>query len=126
LFRKKRAGADFVVPQAAYDGETMHRYFDATTDLVILILMGVVPLASSKNAEFVYANIPGMSTSAEIREQMEIAGNGPGARAAGVAIAVESIRQVGSRITGAYIVPPLGLYSSAITIIEGLNRLSLG
>ena len=121
LFRKKEAGADFVMTQPVYDGETMHRLFEATANLDLPILMGVVPLASHRNAEFVHANIPGMRIPAEIRERMKDAGNGPAAREVGVQIAVESLRQAGSRIAGAYIVPPLGLYSSALKIIDELR-----
>lgn len=122
LYRKKEAGADFVMTQPVYDEETMERFFSATSDLGLPVLMGVVPLASHRNAEFVHANIPGMAIPDRVRARMRKAGDGPEAREVGVAIAVESLLAARDRIAGAYIVPPLGLYSLASTIIDALRR----
>lgn len=89
-----------------------------TRDLGVPILMGIVPLASARNAEFVHANVPGMSIPDTIRARMQRAGNGPGAREEGVRIAIEAVRD---RIDGAYIIPPLGQYNSAVEIIQALG-----
>jgi homocysteine S-methyltransferase len=123
LFRKKEAGADFVMTQPVYDDETLLRFLDAAKGIDLPILMGVVPLASSRNAEFVNANVPGMAIPAHILRRMELAGNGPEARREGVAIAIESLQHARATgaIQGAYIVPPLGYYSSAVRIIEAIS-----
>ncbi|MDQ3541832.1 MAG: bifunctional homocysteine S-methyltransferase/methylenetetrahydrofolate reductase, partial [Chloroflexota bacterium] len=122
LFRKRDAGADFVMTQPVYDPGTMERFLKDTRDLGIPILMGVVPLASHKNAEFLHANVPGMSIPHEIRARMEIAGNGPDARQEGIRIAVEAISAVRDQVAGAYIIPPLGQYDSAVEIIRQLSE----
>jgi len=123
LFRKKEAGADFVMTQPVYDDETLLRFLDAAKGIDLPILMGVVPLASSRNAAFVNANVPGMAIPAHILRRMELAGNGPEARREGVAIAIESLRHARATgaIQGAYIVPPLGFYSSAVRIIDAIS-----
>ncbi|MGC4105253.1 MAG: bifunctional homocysteine S-methyltransferase/methylenetetrahydrofolate reductase [Thermomicrobiales bacterium] len=123
LFRKKEAGADFVMTQPVYDDETLLRFLDAAKGINLPILMGVVPLASSRNAEFVNANVPGMRIPPHVLRRMERAGNGPEARREGVAIAIESLQHARTTgaIQGAYIVPPLGFYSSAVSIIEALS-----
>ncbi|HEV2065454.1 MAG TPA: methylenetetrahydrofolate reductase, partial [Thermomicrobiales bacterium] len=122
LFRKREAGADFVMTQPVYDPRTMERFLEDTRDLGIPILMGVVPLASHRNAEFLHANVPGMSIPDEIRARMERAGNGPDARQEGIRIAVEAIAAVRDRVAGAYIIPPLGQYDSAVAIIRQLSE----
>ena len=121
LFRKRDAGADFVMTQPVYDPLTMERFLADTRDLGIPILMGVVPLASHKNAEFLHANVPGMSIPDEIRARMEAAGNGPDARQEGIRIAVEAISAVRDQVAGAYIIPPLGQYDSAVEIIRQVS-----
>jgi len=122
LFRKREAGADFVMTQPVYDPRTMERFLEDSRDLGIPILMGVVPLASHRNAEFLHANVPGMSIPDDIRARMELAGNGPDARQEGIRIAVEAIAAVRDRVAGAYIIPPLGQYDSAVEIIRQLSK----
>jgi homocysteine S-methyltransferase len=123
LYRKVEAGADFVMTQPVYEPETMDRLLANTRDLGVPILMGILPLASARNAEFVHANVPGMSIPGRIRTRMQRAGDGPGAREEGVRIAIEAIEAVRDRIDGAYIIPPLGQYTSAVEIIEALGDL---
>ncbi len=119
LFRKQEAGAEFVMTQPVYDPEVMMRFLDAVEkDLRIPILMGVVPLASFRNAEFLHNNVPGMQVPAAYRERMREA-ESAAARAEGVAIAREAIAAVRDRIAGAYIMPPLGRYSTAIDVFSG-------
>lgn len=122
LFQKRDAGADFVMTQPVYDPGTMERFLTDTRDLGIPILMGVVPLASHKNAEFLHANVPGMSIPNEIRARMEAVGNGPDARQEGIRIAVEAISAVRDQVAGAYIIPPLGQYDSAVEIIRRISE----
>jgi homocysteine S-methyltransferase len=121
LFRKREAGADFVMTQPVYDPRTMEQFLTDTRELGIPILMGVVPLASHRNAEFLHANVPGMSIPDEIRARMAVAGNGPEARQEGIRIVVEAITAVRDQVAGAYIIPPLGQYDSAVEIIRQLN-----
>jgi methionine synthase / methylenetetrahydrofolate reductase(NADPH) len=121
LYQKVEAGADFVMTQPVYEPETMDRLLADTRDLGVPILMGIVPLASERNAEFVHANVPGMSIPDKIRARMRQAGNGPEARDEGVQIAIEAIEAVRDRVAGAYIIPPLGQYDSAVKIIHALG-----
>lgn len=121
LHQKVEAGADFVMTQPVYEPETMGRLLSDTRDLGVPMLMGIVPLASARNAEFVHANVPGMRIPDQVRARMQQAGNGPDARAEGVRIAIEAIGAVRDRIAGAYIMPPLGQYDSAVEIIQALG-----
>lgn len=119
LYRKKEAGADFVMTQPVYDPEIMARFLDDTRDLGLPVLMGLLPLASSRNAEFLHANVPGMRVPDEIRARMRAAGSGPPARAEGVQIAREALTAVRPRLAGAYVLPPLGRYETAIEVFDG-------
>jgi 5,10-methylenetetrahydrofolate reductase len=106
--------------QPVYDPEVMARFLDDTRDLGLPILMGLVPLASYRNAEFLHNNVPGMQIPEAIRERMRQAGSGSTARAEGVRIAREALRSARDRIAGAYIVPPLGRYELAAEVFDGL------
>ena len=80
--------------------------------------MGLLPLASYRNAEFLHNEVPGMSIPSEIRDRMKKVGKGPQARQMGVAIAQESLLSVMDRVAGAYIMPPFGRYSAALDILS--------
>ena len=122
LRQKREAGADFVMTQPVYDPEVLDRFLKDIEDLNMPILVGLLPLASYKNAEFLHNEVPGMSVPENIRERMRKAGSGPEARAEGVAIAREMLDAVKDRVGGAYIMPPFGRYELALKVVEGIVR----
>ncbi len=120
LHEKKAAGAELVMTQPIYDPRVLERFLDDTRDLGLPILVGLLPLASARNAEFLNAEVPGMRVPDEIRSRMARAPEGAPARAEGVRIAREALDAVRRRVQGAYIMPPFGRYQSALDILEGL------
>jgi homocysteine S-methyltransferase len=122
LQNKCEAGAEFIMTQPVYDAEMLERFLDDVCDLGVPVLVGLLPLASHKNAEFLHNEVPGMRVPEPIRERMRKAGSGQKARAEGVAIAREMLEQVKHRVAGAYIMPPFGRYDLAVEIIRGSVR----
>lgn len=126
LERKVHAGADFVMTQPVYDPETIDRFLADTKELGVPILLGLLPLASWRNAEFLNSEVPGMSVPKETRERMKAAGKGEQARAEGVRIAQEALLAARDRIQGVYIMPPLGHYEMAPQILQVLGQRRVG
>jgi homocysteine S-methyltransferase len=84
-------------------------------------MVGILPLASHKNAEFLHNHVPGMQIPQPIRDRMKAAGKGDSARAEGVKIAIEALEGLRDKVAGAYIMPPLGRYDMAAKIIEAFK-----
>jgi homocysteine S-methyltransferase len=122
LRAKIDAGADFVMTQPVYDADILDRFLDDIAPLGVPVLVGLLPLASHRNAEFLHNEVPGMRVPEPIRERMRKAGSGQKARGEGVAIAREMLERVKTRVAGAYIMPPFGRYDLAIDIISGIVR----
>jgi 5,10-methylenetetrahydrofolate reductase len=80
--------------------------------------MGILPLASHRNAEFLHNEVPGMAIPAEYRERMAKVGGGPPARAEGIRIAQEALGAVKNRIEGVYVMPPFNRVDSALAVLE--------
>ena len=118
---KKRAGAELVMTQPVYDPVVLERFLADTAALGLPILVGILPLASHKNAEFLHNEVPGMQIPDDVRARMKAAGSGPAARREGVKIAREMLEAVRSKVAGAYIMPPLGRYEMALEVIDGLT-----
>ena len=121
LRQKIDNGANLVMTQPIYDPAHMERFLEATADLDIPVMVGILPLASHKNAEFLHNHVPGMQIPDAIRARMKAAGKGESAREEGIKIAVEALEGLRNRVAGAYIMPPLGRYDMAAKIIEAFR-----
>jgi methionine synthase / methylenetetrahydrofolate reductase(NADPH) len=115
---KKHAGAELVMTQPVYDPRTLERFLDDAAPLGLPVMVGILPLASHRNAEFLHNEVPGMSIPAEYRERMAKVGGGPAARAEGIKIAQEALAAVKHRVAGAYVMPPFNRVESALTVLE--------
>lgn len=122
LRAKVDAGAELVMTQPVYDIDILDRFLKDMAPLGVPVLVGLLPLASYKNAEFLHNEVPGMSVPEPIRERMRKAGVGDAARAMGIEIAREMLIAVKDRVDGAYIMPPFGRYELAIDVIKGVVR----
>jgi homocysteine S-methyltransferase len=101
LEQKVAAGASFIMTQPVYDPELLHRFLDDIRGFEVPVLVGLMPLASYRNAEFIHNEVPGMQIPASIRERMRRFDKGPEARAEGVRIAQEALLAVRDRVRGA-------------------------
>lgn len=118
LEEKKAAGAELVMTQPVYDPRTLERFLDDAAPLGLPVMVGILPLASHRNAEFLHNEVPGMSIPAEYRERMARVGQGPAARAEGIRIAQEALEAVKQRVAGAYVMPPFNRVDAALAVLE--------
>jgi homocysteine S-methyltransferase len=115
---KKNAGAELVMTQPVYDPRTLERFLDDAAPLGLPVMVGILPLASHRNAEFLHNEVPGMGIPAEYRERMAKVGSGPAARAEGIRIAQEALAAVKQRVAGAYVMPPFNRVDAALAVLE--------
>ena len=117
LKEKKEAGAELVMTQPVFDPETLARFLDITDKMGLPVLVGILPLASSRNAEFLHNHVPGMRIPDDVRARMAKAGEGKSAQQEGVRIAAEALRAVKGRVQGAYFMPPFGRVELALEVL---------
>jgi homocysteine S-methyltransferase len=122
LRQKRDAGAELVMTQPVYDPEVLDRMLSDVAALDLPVLVGLLPLASYRNAEFLHNEVPGMQVPRNVRDRMRKAGTGEAGRREGVAIAREMLDAVKDRVQGAYIMPPFGRYELALRVIDGIVR----
>jgi homocysteine S-methyltransferase len=121
LEQKVAAGAEFVLTQPVYDVRLFERFIGRTKHTQVPVLVGILPLVSSRNAEFLHREIPGMEIPDAIRERMRKVGSGPAARAEGLAIAREALRECAPMCQGVYVMPPFNRASLALEVLEVLG-----
>ena len=119
---KVAAGAEFVLTQPVYEARLLENFLEMTKGCDIPVLVGLLPLSNYKNAEFLHNEVPGMQIPQRIRDLLKKTPAGEPARALGVQIAREALKDCKTlpRVKGAYIMPPLGRYESALKVIEGI------
>ncbi|MBU0550810.1 bifunctional homocysteine S-methyltransferase/methylenetetrahydrofolate reductase [Myxococcota bacterium] len=119
LEMKRDAGADVVLTQPVYDPFKITRFLDDVASLGLPVMLGLCPLASLRNAQFLNDNVPGMSVPDYILARMAAADARGEGQAEGVAIAREALDAVRHRVQGAYIMPPFGRHKLAMKVLEG-------
>ncbi|MBA3393803.1 MAG: bifunctional homocysteine S-methyltransferase/methylenetetrahydrofolate reductase [Deltaproteobacteria bacterium] len=118
LEEKQRAGAELIMTQPVYDPRTLERFLDDVRPLGLPVMVGILPLASHRNAEFLHNEVPGMAIPTEYRERMAKVGSGPSARTEGIKIAQEALAAVKHRVQGAYVMPPFNRVDAALAVLE--------
>ena len=122
LEKKKAAGGEIIMTQPIFQTDLLEDVLRRIEHLGMPVLVGVLPLVSYKNAEFLHNEVPGMQIPTEIRERMRKTPGGEAARKEGVKIAREMLFAVRDRVQGAYLMPPLGRYELALEVLDGLKR----
>jgi homocysteine S-methyltransferase len=118
LEQKVKAGAEYIMTQPIYDPRHLERFLDAVKHLDTPVLVGLLPLYSHRNAEFLHNEVPGMRIPDDIRERMRKAGSGDEAKLEGVKIAQEALLVARERAQGAYIMPPFNKVELAVRVVE--------
>ena len=121
LEQKVAAGAEYVMTQPVYDPKTLEQFFAMIKHIQVPVLVGILPLYSHRNAEFLHNEVPGMIIPEDIRERMQRAGSGEKAQAEGVAIAQEATLAARELGQGIYIMPPFNKVDLALRVIEVLE-----
>jgi homocysteine S-methyltransferase len=124
--RKKVAhGASFALTQAVFDAQTMQRACAAAKELGIPIFAGLYPLVSSRNAEFLHNEFPGISICQSVRQRMaHAAPDRQKMLAEGLAIARELIDAFTQCADGLYLIAPMNRPRIPIQLLQYVRSLN--
>jgi len=118
---KVDAGAEFAFSQPIYEPKLLETFLDRTRDIKpIPIFVGILPLASLRNAEFLHNEVPGMQVPDTIMDLLRKASTKEAQREIGMSVAKETLahsKQLDA-IQGAYIFPPFGNYQAVAKLLE--------
>ncbi|ATL38974.1 bifunctional homocysteine S-methyltransferase/methylenetetrahydrofolate reductase [Bacillus velezensis] len=107
LEKKIECGADYFVSQPVYSEQQLIDIHHETKHLKTPVYIGIMPLTSSRNAEFIHHEIPGIKLSDSIREKMALAGEDKRKqKAEGLAIAKSILDTACELFNGIYLITP--------------------
>jgi len=118
LVAKAEAGARWCQTQPVYDLEVLERFFQRTRS-PIPVVVGVLPLHSSRHAEFLHNEVPGITVPDAVRARMKEAGD-RGLRA-GIETAQALVSQLRGRYAGAYLMPSFGRFEVVAEVLDALQ-----
>ncbi len=123
LKRKVEAGAEFVMTQPVFDAEKAKQACEAAKQFKVPVYLGVLPLVSKKNAEYLHNEVPGMSVPEDIRRRMSIEDKAA-AQQEGIAIALDMMRSTRAAVDGFYLISPLHKYEISATILKQFQQVN--
>ena len=119
---KVKAGAHFVMTQPIFDPALARLTYEKTRHLGIPVLVGVMPLLSGRNTEFLHNEVPGINIPDAVRNGMR-GKEGPEGNAAGLAVARELCEAVLEFFRGVYLITPLLRYDLTVELSRHVRRL---
>ncbi|NJB67381.1 homocysteine S-methyltransferase [Desulfobaculum xiamenense] len=117
--RKIECGARYFLTQPVYTREAIDEVLDLTAHIDVPIFIGIMPLVSSRNAEFLHNEFPGISIPDDTRRRMREAGD-RGVEV-GTQIAWELLEYAWPHFAGVYIMPPFNRYGIALDLMQRLR-----
>ena len=117
LERKVAAGAQYAMTQPVFDVSLIDETKRRTAHLGIPIFMGVWPLLSGRQAEFLHNEVPGIVVPDHVRAEMA-GSEGAEGRARGVKLAKEMTAHALACFNGVYLITPFLQYETTVELAE--------
>ncbi|MDR7420525.1 MAG: bifunctional homocysteine S-methyltransferase/methylenetetrahydrofolate reductase [Armatimonadota bacterium] len=121
LEKKLSAGGDFICTMPIFEAETLDAFLARYGPLPVPLLLGVLPLYSSRHAEFLHNELPGMVVPEGVRAQMRASRDG---RDLGLRLSRDLLLAVRDRVQGAYLVPSFGRYGRIVELVREVRAAS--
>lgn len=115
LEKKIAAGAQYVVTQPVYDQASARQLREATAQLAVPIVLGILPLRSARHAAFLHEKVAGITVPADVQQRLEEV---PDPEAEGIILAGEMLALARRWFAGALLMPPFGHYEVVPRILE--------
>ncbi len=123
FLRKAEAGAEYFFSQPVYDLDLLERFLDKTSAASdVPFMVGILPLASARNAEFLHNEVPGMQVPDAVMRAIKAAPTKQAQREVGIQVAQEALAacKAHPRVKGVYVYPPFGSYKAVLRLLDGV------
>jgi homocysteine S-methyltransferase len=120
LNKKVQAGAKFALTQPVYDPSVVTKFVSMYSErygpLDLALLIGLLPLQSTRHAAFLHNEVPGIEIPEDVFHRMQ--SSGPDSKQVGIDITLNLLEELDGEVQGAYLMPAFGQYHVAAEIIE--------
>ncbi len=114
--RKVEAGAHFFMTQVVYDPGRLERFLERAAKFKLPVIVGILPILSQRQAEFLHYKAPGITLPDEALERLRRASDDRVA-AEGLAMAHDMLAVARAKAAGVYLVPSFGRYEPLLKLV---------
>jgi homocysteine S-methyltransferase len=123
LEKKIASGADYILTQPIYERDTIKELAEATAHLATPIFIGIMPLTSTKNAEFLHNEVPGIKLSDDVRSRMKaVEGDRELSTKVSLQISKELIDTALEHFNGMYLITPFMRYDITVELVNYIHE----
>jgi 5,10-methylenetetrahydrofolate reductase/methionine synthase I (cobalamin-dependent) len=120
---KIEAGCDYAITQPIYNVESYKKFMDAAGAPNLPVIMGIWPLVSLRNAEFLKYEVPGVDVPDWIIEEMQKAGDSKEeALKRGMDIAMRTMDEARKIVAGFQVSAPFNRAEVALQVIKAVMK----
>ncbi|MFX3624904.1 MAG: bifunctional homocysteine S-methyltransferase/methylenetetrahydrofolate reductase [Ectobacillus sp.] len=116
--KKIEAGADYFLTQPIYDEEVLVKTYEAVKHVEQPVFVGIMPLVSKRNADFLHYEVPGITLPESIRRRMGEHEDPEAAILEGIRISQQLIDAAMELFHGIYLVTPFLKYEITEELIR--------
>ncbi|MDF0726983.1 bifunctional homocysteine S-methyltransferase/methylenetetrahydrofolate reductase [Cytobacillus sp. S13-E01] len=122
LEKKISYGAHYFITQPLYSESQIIDVYEHTKHLTTPIYIGIMPLTSARNADFIHHEVPGITLSQSIRDRMNAVNNDPiKSNQEGIAIAKSLIDAAYDLFNGIYLITPFLRYEMTVELTKYIH-----
>ena len=118
LEKKAALGARFAMTQPLFSREVVEQMMEKISHVDILVFPGIFPLISSRNAEFLHNEVPGISVPADLRKQLAAYDEVSDQRKVALEYTGQLIEDIRPFIHGLYLISPLNKWEIVLDFVR--------
>ena len=122
LEKKAALGARYAMTQPLFSRDEIEQMMERVGQLDILIFPGIFPLISSRNAEFLHNEVPGISVPEELRKQLARFEEVADQRKAALEYTGRLIEEISSFVDGLYLISPLNKWDIVLEFVNQVRE----
>lgn len=122
LEKKAALGARFAMTQPLFSKEVVEQMMEKVSHVDMLIFPGIFPLISSRNAEFLHNEVPGISVPERLRKQLAAYDEVSDQRKVALEYTGKLIEDIRPFIHGLYLISPLNKWEIVLDFVRQVRQ----
>lgn len=118
LEKKADLGARFAMTQPLFNPEEVVEMMEQVRHINMLVFPGIFPIISSRNAEFLHNEVPGISVPEHLRKQLASYEQVADQRQAALEYTTELVEKIAPYVDGFYFVSPLNKWDISLDFVR--------
>ncbi len=122
LEKKAAGGALYAMTQPLFSRERVEQMMKKVSHLDILIFPGIFPLISSRNAEFLHNEVPGISVPADLRKKLAAFDQVADQRKTALEYTAALVEDIAPFVDGLYLISPLNKWDIVLDFVVQVRQ----